>query len=86
MEDQNREYQIGELRGDMNAIKLQLEKIEGKIDHTDHSHSRGYEYLEQRISALERFRARVLGGAAVSGVVVTTGLAVAKIAAAGLLP
>ncbi len=82
----NQEYQMGELRGDVNSIKHQLEKIEQKIDTTHDTHSEGYGNLDRRVASLERFRSRVLGGAAVAGALATTAVAVAKISAAGLLP
>lgn len=86
MGEEDNEYRMGELRGDVNAIRKQLEKIEQKIDSTHSTHSEGYDALDRRVSSLERFRSRFLGGCAVLGVVASVAFAAIRAASSGLLP
>jgi len=80
------EYRMGELRGDVNAIKRQLDEIKRMVENTHSTHSQGYGALEERIVSLEKSRARILGGCAVIGGFSALVAGVAKMVGAGLLP
>lgn len=85
MSEEGHEYRMGELRGDVNAIKNRLEEIKSMIDHTHSTHSEGYDELEKRIRSVERFRSWLLGGFGVLTALAGATAAAVRLLDAGLL-
>jgi hypothetical protein len=85
MGEEDNEYRMGELRGDVNAIKNRLEEIKAMIDSTHSTHSEGYDALEKRIRSLERYRSWFLGVCGAAAALAGVAAAAARLANAGLL-